>query len=82
MIEAPERVAVGIEVGFKGFLTRKSSAYAIASIETAENVARLKAEGTFSTSETVTPEIAERQGLAMAVWLKQKARLYAEAVRR
>jgi len=81
-IEAPERVSTGREVDFRGFLARKSEEYAIASIETREEVAQLKVEGTFSTSETVTPEIAEKQGLELAAWLKRKADLYAEAARR
>ncbi len=81
-IEAPESVSSGREVDFKGFLARKSEAYARASIEACEEVARLKAKGTFSTSETVTPEIAEKQGLELAAWLKRKADGYAEAARR
>lgn len=81
-IEAPESVSTGREVDFKGFLARKSEEYALASIETREEVARLKAEGTFSTSEAVMTEIAEKQGLELAAWLKRKADGYAEAARR
>ena len=81
-IEAPESVSTGREVDFKGYLARKSEEYACASLETREEVARLKAEGTFSTSKTVTAEIAEKQGLELAAWLKRKADGYAEAARR
>ena len=81
-IEAPESVSTSREVDFTGFLVRTSEAYARASIAAGEEVARLKAEGMFSTSETVTPEIAEKQGLVLAAWLKSKADGYAEAARR
>ncbi len=81
-IEASESASTGREVDFKDFLARKSEDYARASLETREEVARLKAEGIFLTSETVTAEIAEKQGLAFAAWLQRKADGYAEAVRR
>jgi len=80
-LTTPESVATDREVDFTGFLARQAEAYTRASHATREEVARLKAAGTFATSETVTPEIAEQQGLAIAAWLKSKADEYAEAAR-